>query len=126
MSGFWRKKDRWEGIDYLNLVPQHRVAARENEPDGRIRVLMPRYSDPVFSRLLQPWLPEDKKYLTVTLDPRGSFLWRQVDGLRSIADLTEAFVGEFPGEKEAAPQRVSLYLHAMYENRFISYLNLPS
>ncbi len=53
---------------------------------------------------------------------RGSFLWRLLDGKRRVIDLVREFEVAFPADRENAPERVSMYLHAMYDNKFIEYL----
>ncbi len=124
MFGFSRKSSRWADVNYLELVPAHLVLWQDDPDHDRILVLMPRYTDPIFSRLLQPRLSEAKKHIRVPLEGRGTFLWRRVDGQRTVADLAQLFEAEFPTDKEDAHTRVSMYLHAMYDNKFIKYLNL--
>ncbi len=124
MFGFGRKSSRWENVNYLALVPAHRSGWQDG-PDGkRVLVLMPRYTDPVLGRLLQPRLSDAKKHIRVPLDGRGSFLWRLVDGKRTVADLANLFEAAHPDDNDDVPTRVSMYLHAMYDNKFIKYLNL--
>ncbi len=124
LFGFRRKKSPWQDVDYMTLVPSHALEWVEDEESGAIHVKMPRYSDPIFSRLLQPRLRESKKHLKVPLENRGTFLWRLIDGKRSVADLVQAFVADHPDDQDNAAERVSMYLHAMYDNKFIKYLNL--
>ena len=120
----WGQKSRWEGVNYLELIPAHRQGWQSDSDNEQVFVLMPRYGDPLFSRLLQPFLSEAKKHIRIPLEGRGSFLWRLVDGQRSVADLVTAFELKYPTDCEDAPERVSMYLHAMYDNNFIKYLNL--
>lgn len=120
------KKSRWENVDYMSLVPAHAHQWLEDADTGRVLVMMPRYTDPLFSRLLQPRLSDDKKHIRVPLEGRGTFLWHLIDGQKSVADLVRAFETEYPGDSENVPNRVSMYLHAMYDNNFIKYLNLAT
>ena len=47
-----------------------------------------------------------------------------MDGQRTVADLVQAFEANHRDDAENAPKRISMYLHAMYDNKFIKYLNL--
>ena len=124
MFGFGRKKNRWQGVDYMTLVPQACLNWQETGPDHRVLVLLPRFRDPLLGRLVQPRLGPAKQYIRVPLERRGGFLWRLLDGQKTVADLTRAYEEEFPQDSEQAPERVARDLHAMYENDFITYINL--
>ena len=123
MFGFGRKKSRWHGVNYMELVPAHRLPWQDDPHSEAVLVLMPRYTDPILGRLLQPRLSVDKRHIRVPLEDRGSFLWRLLDGKRRVVDLVRAFEEAFPADRDNAPERVSMYLHAMYDNKFIEYLN---
>jgi hypothetical protein len=125
--GSWapfRTRNLWHGVDYLELIPVRRFESQEDPIREQIVVLMPRYRDFLFGRLVQPHLGPGKRFLRIPLEDRGSFLWRLCDGQRTVADLTAAFTDQFPADTDDAPRRVSIYLHAMYDNGFITYLNL--
>ena len=126
MFGWKSKKNPWADVDYMTLVPTHRLAWQEDPDSDAVLVQMPRYGDPIFGRLLQPRLSEAKKYITVPLEARGTFLWRMMDGQRTVADLVQAFEEQHPEDDENAAKRISMYLHAMYDNKFINYLNLST
>jgi hypothetical protein len=104
--------------NYLDLVPHHAVDA-EIDDDGRVRVLMPRYRDPIFGRLLQPRLKGDRRFIRVPLDPRGSWVWQQVDGQRTVGAIARAFREAFPEEDGAIEERVSRFVAAMVGNGFL-------
>jgi len=126
MSFFNWKATDWAGVDYMQLIPVPRLEAECEPETGQVLILLPRYGDPILSRLLQPRLPANKRFIRVPLEQRGAFLWSLMDGQRSVADLAQAYGREFPEDKEDVPTRVSMYLHAMYDNKFISYVNGPS
>ncbi len=110
-------------LNYLDFVPVQRLEADLETGSGRVAVLMPRYGDPLLGRLLQPRLGPEKRFIRVPLDSRGSFLWPLIDGDRSVADLAAAYEAAFPDDSDDVHLRVSLYLQAMYDNKFITYLN---
>ena len=121
---FWRRRSRWADVDYLDLVLVPRCEAEIDPATGRVVVLKPRFADPLGRRLIQPRLGAGRRFLKVPLEERGSVLWRHCDGQRTVGDLVAVFAAAFPHDTDDAPKRISLYLHAMYENDLISYTNL--
>ena len=126
LFGFGRKNSPWHGVNYMDLVPAHRLAWQDDPDSDAVQVLVPRYTDPILGRLVQPRLASNKRYIRVPLEDRGSFLWRLLDGNRRVIDLVRAFEVAYPEDREQSPERVSMYLHAMYDNKFIEYLNIPA
>ena len=118
------KKNQWQDVNYMDLVPAHHRDWQEDPQSDRVLVLMPRYTDPILGRLLQPRLSLAKRFIKIPLEGRGSFLWRLVDGKRAVSELVLAFEAQYPDDSDDVPTRVSLYLHAMYDNKFIKYLNI--
>ena len=117
---------RWKGVDFAHLVPVQDAPSTEGSDDGQVVLLQERYQGWLLSRLLQPRLPEDKKYLKVPLEARGSFLWSLMDGQRTVADLVTAFVTEFPDETNQAGERVAGYLYNLERNGFLRFSNLEN
>ena len=130
MKSFWKKSiwkfgsNKWEGVDFAGLVPEVIVSHQLADASSSVVLLVPRYRDPLFGRFLQPRLPEQKRFVKVPLDTRGSFLWPLLDGKRTILDLSREFATTFPEDSEQSDQRISAYLHRMYENRLIRFINL--
>ena len=108
----------------MELVPEPVYAAESDPASRRIVVLVPRFTDPIGRRLLQPRLGPGKRHIRVPLDERGTFLWELLDGCRPIAELSAAFEQRFPDDADQAATRVCAYLHELYERKFIRYLNL--
>ncbi len=116
---FWRRAPRIApDTNYLDLVPERALDA-EDADDGRIRVLMPRYRDPLFGRILQPRLRGDRRFIRVTLEDRGSWVWRQVDGERTVGAIARAFRKAYPDEDEPIEERVCRFVAAMVANGFL-------
>ena len=106
-------------VDYLDLVPRRAVEAVE-EPGGRFVLLMPRYRDAVWGRLLQPRLGPAKRHVRVPLEARGAALWAAVDGRRSVRELVEAVRPVTAGDEGDLERRVCLYVQAMVDNGFLA------
>lgn len=108
-----------QGVNYLDLVPR-RVVDSEPAADGKLRLLMPRYRDPLGRRLLQPLLRGDRRYIRVPLEGRGSWIWSQVDGETTVGQIAVAFREAFPDETEQVEERVCKYVVALVGNGFLS------
>jgi len=108
-----------QGVNYLDLTPR-RLVECESEDDGQVRLRMPRYRDPVGRRLLQPLLKGDRRFIRVPLEGRGSWIWGQVDGERTVGDIALEFRGAFPEETEQVETRVCQYVAALVGHGFLA------
>lgn len=130
----WRRRAAvdWDGVDYLDLVPRPLVAAETPPADAgepgaggsevtcdQVVLLVPRYRDAIWGRLVQPRLGPRKRYMRVPLEPRGSALWRAMDGRRTVRDLVEIVREASAGDETGLPRRVSLYVQSMVDNGFV-------
>ncbi len=111
-------------VDFSTLIPAASVSY-QNDPDtGMVVLLVPRFRDPILGRYLQPRLPDHKRHIRIPLDFRGSHIWPLMDGQRSILALSQEFETKFPEDTAETCLRISAYLHRMFENKFIEFLNL--
>ncbi|MFO7652430.1 MAG: PqqD family protein [Candidatus Krumholzibacteriia bacterium] len=117
------RRSRWEGVDFLTLVPEHAVDWEE-DGRGRVLLLMPRFSGTFYHRILQPLLKGPRRFIKVPLEARGDFIWRRIDGRTPARELVEAFVAAFPAEQQPA-DRVCQYLYHLERNGFVRFVNLP-
>ncbi|WP_084641414.1 PqqD family protein [Pseudodesulfovibrio hydrargyri] len=92
----------------LRMVPMRNEAVAVTElPEGLVRLAYPLAVKPWFGRLadkvgLWDGSPMTK---TVELDEMGTFVWRHIDGERSVRDIAEAFAETYqvqPRESELA------------------------
>ncbi|OIQ50350.1 Coenzyme PQQ synthesis protein D [Pseudodesulfovibrio hydrargyri] len=90
------------------MVPMRNEAVAVTElPEGLVRLAYPLAVKPWFGRLadkvgLWDGSPMTK---TVELDEMGTFVWRHIDGERSVRDIAEAFAETYqvqPRESELA------------------------
>jgi len=108
----------------MDLIPETLLES-EICPEGKkVTLQVPRYTDPVFSRLIQPRLKGEKRFIRLPLDPRGSWIWQQSDGRTKIGDMVAGFAAEFPDDSQDLAERLSGYLYNMWENKFIGFNNL--
>lgn len=122
--GWFKRKHPLAGRDLMQLVPEPAVPCRIDTESGRVTVLPPRFTDPVFGRLLQPRLPADRRHIRVELEARGSVLWPLMDGRKPVAELVSAFVEAFPEDTDDAADRICKWVYGMYNNGFVRFVNV--
>jgi hypothetical protein len=115
---------RWDGIDYLDLVPEHAVDQEPGLDAGKVQLLTPRYSGPILGRLLQPRLRGARRWVRVPLDARGSWLWQRIDGRTPVRDLVREFAVAFPDEGQDTATRVCHYVESLVQNKLLRHTNL--
>jgi hypothetical protein len=122
---FNRTARRFAGIDFMDLIPAPRVEHETGHDEGQVTLLIPRYSDPILGRIVQPRLSEGKKYIRLPLESRGALLWLHMDGKARVGDLVILLGENFADDQQDVAERLSGYLYALWENKFISFTNLP-
>ena len=120
-----RTARRFAGIDFMELLPAPRVGHEVGPEEGKITLLIPRYTGTLLGRFLQPRLSEEKKYIRLPLDLRGALIWQHMDGKTKVVDLVHLFGENFEEDRQDVAERLSGYLYAMWENKFIEFKNLP-
>ena len=126
MNLFRRTSRKWRGVDFMALKPRRNCGWVPNEDPAKVVVLQPRFGSGLLARVLQPRLKESKKFVRIPLEARGSWLWREMDGNRTVGQLVTGFLAAFPGDTEAAPERVATYLYQMAENSLIDFVNFKA
>lgn len=57
----------------------------------------------------------------IKLDKYGSFVWQQMDGKKSVFDISKLVRGYFGKDAEPVVERLVRYFQILYQNRFIGY-----
>ncbi len=58
----------------------------------------------------------------IHLDTNGSFIFRHIDGKRSVNDIAELVKTEFGKDAEPLYDRLVKYMQILYEHKFIYYV----
>lgn len=123
LFGRKREKEKLSKINYLELTPYPKYDYEEND-NGLVDVLVPKFTDSVFGRILQPRLREERKYIRANLDEIGSEVWRLLDGKKKVGDIAEKLDAKL-GEKIApVHERLTKFFTQLYRNGFISFYEL--
>lgn len=58
----------------------------------------------------------------IKLDEYGSFVWQQMDGVKTIYDISELVRVKFGKDAEPIVERLVKYFQILYQNKFIGYV----
>lgn len=108
--------------NYLDYIPKHnKLFPYTEKENGRIEVrrknkgLFHGIAHLVFRR---------PQYTYIELDDFGSFVWKQIDGSRSVYDIGRLVKARFGDAAEPLYERLAQFLYVLRSNRFILYVNL--
>lgn len=103
--------------NYLDYIPEkvENISSRETE-DGRTQLIIDRNS--TLERILRKIIYIPEKYY-VDLDPLGSFVWNNIDGDRSIFEISQMVKEEFQDQAEPLYERLIEYFVILKNNKFV-------
>ena len=115
---FFQRRKILKSLNFLEATPV-RVCGHQEETDGRISIVVPKFSNPKFNA----WFlgRRRKKTFTVRLDRNGSEVWRLIDGTRNVGEISMALEKQ---NLEEAVERVTKFLTLLYEQRYITFREL--
>lgn len=103
--------------NYLDFVPKKNpVFCWELDDDGMVVILIENKG--IYNRIAQKLLKKPR-VSRITLEKFGSFIWRQIDGTRSVYEISGLVSEEFGEEAEPLIERLVKYLRILQNNRFI-------
>ena len=115
------KKKSDSEYNYLELVPVRNYEHKIND-DGKIDVLVPRFTDKFFGRFLQPKLKNP--YIRANLDETGTKVWSLIDGKKDVRIIIDETKEHFGNDLESPDERVILFLKNLYRNGFIKFYQI--
>ncbi len=105
-------------LNYLELTP-YRKYEHKIKDDGLIDILVPRFTDKILSKIIQPRLKNP--HIRANLDELGSAAWLVIDGNRKVGEIIE-LLDESMGEKiQPSQSRITLFLSYLHRNGFINF-----
>lgn len=105
--------------NYLDYIPKKTDKIQWRELDNRlIQIIKPRNSllDKVVRKL---FFTPDK--FVIDLDEIGSFIWKQIDGERSIYEISQLVKEEFGEDAEPLYERLIQYMNVLKNNGFVKF-----
>lgn len=113
-----RKRDELEEINLLEIVPV-RTADWEERGD-RVVVLRPTPDSHGMRRALD-WFLYLMAVRKVRLDEIGSFIWRQLDGKQSVAEIAQVLGEQFGDRVKPAEERLGYLVRVFRREEFVGY-----
>lgn len=114
-----RKKSKGE-VNFLDFIPVICESQQYKEDEeGHIVVCIERKS--IYDRIARAIRKRTPKYSYFTLDDHGSFVWRQIDGVRSVYEIGKLVREEFGEDAEPLYERLSKFIQILWMNEFIQY-----
>lgn len=106
----------------LDMVPVRNEAVAITElPGGLVRLAYPLAIKPWFGRLADKVGLWDGKPMTKTveLDEMGAFVWRHIDGGRSVRDIARAFAETYEVQPREAELAVTAFIKTIGQRGII-------
>jgi len=102
--------------NYLDFVPTLNSSNTWDEKEEIVTVHMVHRG---LHHMLAQKLFRAPRVSHITLDAFGSFLWKRIDGVRSVGDLAEELKARFGEEAEPLYDRLVQYMKILQNNHFI-------
>ncbi|MCX7879532.1 MAG: PqqD family protein [Ignavibacteria bacterium] len=107
--------------NYLEMHP-FKTAEFEIVECELVNILVPRFSSKFARRYILPRMRNP--YFRANLDELGSYLWLNIDGTKSVAELVDLMREKFAEKVEPAVERVLTFLTQLYNAGFINFFEL--
>lgn len=123
-----RKKTSSKEENFLDYIPKRnsRYAYQVNRK-GNVEIIVPNRG--FFNRMMQI-LIKKPKCTYMELEEMGSFIWKEMDGKKTVYELALLEREQFGGKSEPVFERLSAYLkilrdcgYIVYENKIKNLLN---
>lgn len=116
---FRRKAD--SSINYLELTPV-RNYDHVVEDTGLISVLVPKFDikwiDKIMSKIIK------SRFFKAKLDEFGTETWLEVDGVKSVQDISNRLSQKFGEKISPVEERLTKFLSELYKYNFITFKEL--
>ncbi len=107
--------------NFLDYIPKHnsRFLWAVND-QGHVEINQPNTG--LFNRIAQ-LLFKRPKTSQIELEDFGSFVWQNMDGVKSVYDIGKLVKEEFGEKCEPLYERLSVYVKTLHNNEYIVYQN---
>jgi hypothetical protein len=114
--GYFKRRKILKQANFLDLHPIARHG-HEMEEEGTVRVLIPRFKNKFWHKLMQS--SKRSPYIKLSLDELGSATWLMMDGKNDVRTMCR-ILREQKGEKiEPAQERITRFLSQLYQQDLI-------
>jgi hypothetical protein len=121
MRLFRKRKKIESDTNLLELTP-FQVYSHEIKDDGSVAVLIPRFHNQFLAKVLSPRLKDP--YVRVTFDELGSNTWLEIDGYKTIKDISDNLNTRYGDKIQPVYERTCKFLNQLYLYKFINFNEL--
>lgn len=112
-----KKNKQKQSDNYLDFIPMHHEQKEYNvDAQGKVTVLIENKG--IFNRIAQKVFHRPK-ITQVHLDDMGNFIWKLMDGRRSVYDIALLVKEEFGEQAEPLYDRLVTYMKTLESYGFI-------
>lgn len=111
-------KNKENFLDYIPR-PNKLFETHENEK-GHIEIVQ---ENKGFYNKIAQKLFKKPRFSNIELDDMGSFIFRQMDGVKTVYEIGQNVKEEFGDEAEPLYERLSQFIKILHENHYVVYQN---
>ena len=105
-------------MNIFNLTPVQ-IHKFEYRKDGQIDVLVPRFENPFWQKLIPKKV---NPYIKANLDEIGSAAWELIDGKRTVKEIAVILDEKFKEQIAPVYERLATFVRKMNANKFITFI----
>lgn len=107
--------------NYLDYIPKHNsLYTWDKTEDGLVTIKV--HNRGLFHKIAQIFFKKPK-YSYIHLEEFGSFIWEQIDGVKTVYEIGQAVKDHFGQKAEPLYERLSKYMVTLRNNGYILYVN---
>ena len=107
--------------NYLDYIPKHNERFSWEEKENGIAVIKVPNTG-FFNRVAQ-LVFRRPKFSYISLDEFGSFIWKQIDGVKTVYEIGQAVKAEFGDKAEPLYERLAKFITILRNNAYVVYVN---
>jgi len=112
------KKPREPTVEeFLKFRPRRLDFSWKEKADGLVEIKVPKFNSN-FGKSFCKFIKKDNHF-SANLDKLGSFIWKEIDGTKTVQEVLELVKKDFPGQEEDIDQRLFLFLRQMQSLNYI-------
>ena len=105
--------------NYLDNIPVINGDICWEEDDNQL-IVIKQENKGFYSKIAQKFF-DRPKVSNIHLDEFGSFVWKQIDGEKDIAEIGKSVSEEFGKDAEPLYERLSAYMYRLRDVKYISF-----
>lgn len=99
-----------------------KIHTEEVDEQNTVTIIVPKFSDKLSKKYIVPKLKN--KSFRITLDKFGSFVWLNINGKNTAADIIRLGINHFGDDIQPAQERIGKFLFQLFEKKLITFSEL--